>query len=123
MLSAEVAHVAVERIPVESVRISKRVVTETRTITVQVRREELHLERRALTTPADADSTPGRPDDRGPEPILVLVLHEEVPEVVKRIVAVEEIRVFIDDVQSTETVATSLRHEEGDVTTTERRTP
>jgi uncharacterized protein (TIGR02271 family) len=126
VLSAEVAHTSVRRVPGGTVRISKRVVTEARTVTVQIRREELHVERIPAPTSAPADH-PGGAVDRtasateGQEPVLVLVLHEEVPEVSVRVVATERVGVFVDRVEGVETVDTALRHEE--VALTEEQLP
>ena len=113
VLSAEVAHTPVRRVPAERVRISKRVVTETRTITVEVRREELHVER--LTLPASETETDSSGSASAAGPVLVMVLYEEVPEVVNRVVAVERAEVFIDKVAGTETVTMELRHEEAEL--------
>ena len=124
ILSAEVARPGVRQVTAGTVRIGKRIVTETRTVTVEVRREELYVERTAapevpldLADGADgADgavganaSAPGAP---GQGPVLVLALLEEVPEVVIRVVATERVSVFVDRVEGTETVDTDLRHEE-----------
>ncbi|MGY5884642.1 YsnF/AvaK domain-containing protein [Modestobacter lacusdianchii] len=80
--------------PVERVIIGKRVVTETRTLTVEVRREELYTERLAADGGSAAD---GRSQDE-----IVLVLHEEVPDVVLTVVPTE--RVHLSRVQLTEEV-------------------
>jgi uncharacterized protein (TIGR02271 family) len=85
------------------VRISKRVVTEERVVTVQVRREELVVEE----LPVD----PGRVDDplvmahselsgdsRTAPPVVELWLREEQVELVTRVVPTERVRVFVDTV-------------------------
>jgi uncharacterized protein (TIGR02271 family) len=115
VLSAEVPHTTVRRVPAERVRISRRVVTETRTVTVEVRREELHVERMSLPSSADTGTGTG-PARSGTDPVLTWLLHEEIPEVVNRVVAVERVQVFIDDVDGTETVDVDLRHEEARLT-------
>lgn len=121
VLSAEVVHTGTVQVTAGTVRIGKRVVTETRTVTVQVRREELYVE---YTDAPDApsvdlaDSTDeSAPNTGSQEPVLVLVLHEEIPEVVTRVVASERVSVFVDRVEGTETVSTDLRHEEVTLTT------
>ena len=119
VLSAEVARTGTRQVTAGTVRIGKRMVTETRTLTVQVRREELYIEHTAAPDPL-ADLTDGADvsalgaGDEGP--VLVLVLHEEVPEVVTQVVPTEQVSVFIDRVEGTETVSTDLRHEEVSLT-------
>lgn len=118
VLSAEVARPGVRRVTAGTVRIGRRVVSETRTVTVQVRREELYVEHTtAPQGPADrADGAVGADVSalgaRGQGPVLVVVLHEEIPEVVMRVVPTERVSVFVDRVEGTETVSTELRHEE-----------
>lgn len=122
VLSAEVPHTAVHRVPAERVRISRRVITETRTITFEVRHEEVHVERIPMPVSTDrVDEGRSEPAGSGASPVLTWVLHEEVPEVVNRVVAVERVQVFIDDVDDTETVRTDLRHEE--ISLTDDRQP
>lgn len=115
VLSAEVARIGTRQAPAGTVRIGKRVVTETRTVTVQVRREELYVEHIAAPEPA-ADLADGADVSAlgasGEGPVLVLVLHEEVPEVIARVVPTERVSVFVDRVDGIETVSTDLRHEE-----------
>lgn len=124
ILSAEVPRAAVRRVPAERVRISRRVVTETRTITVDVRREELHVERVSIPSSADTGDDAGADPIRSATgPILSWVLHEEVPEVVTRIVAVERVQVFLDDVVGTETVGVELRHEDVALTASDHPAP
>lgn len=130
VLSAEVARSSVQRVPAGTVQIRKRVVTETRTLTVQVRREELHVKRIPAPTSTPAPTSADHPGGEagsdawaadGTEPVLVLVLHEEVPEVSVRVVATERVGVFVDRVEETETVNVDLRHEE--VALTEEQLP
>lgn len=122
VLSAEVPHTAVHRVPTERVKISRRVVTETRTITVEVRREEVHVDRIPMPVSTDrVDEGRSEPVGSGASPVLTWVLHEELPEVVNRVVAVERVQVFLDSVNDTETVTTDLRHEE--INLTDERQP
>lgn len=113
-LSAEQLRAGVRRVAVEQVRIRTRVVTETRTLTVEVRREELVVER----VPLQGGSMASPSEDRGDpgQPVLSLVLRQEVPEVTTRLVPVEEVRVYRDRVDGTEQVTAILAHEELDVT-------
>ncbi|WNB86699.1 DUF2382 domain-containing protein [Cellulomonas sp. ATA003] len=92
------------------VRVSKRVVVEERTVTVQVRREELVVEE--VPSAPDAVAA-GRPATPGP--VLELVLAEEEVEVVTRVVPRERVRVYVDTVESAQTVSTTLAHEEVDL--------
>ena len=119
ILSAEVARSGTRTVAAATVRIGKRVVTETRTITVQVRREELYIKHTEAPEPTvddtdDADSPAY--GARGDGPVLLLVLHEEVPEVVTRVVPIESVSVFIDRLDGVETASIDLRHEEVDLT-------
>lgn len=93
--------------PVERVIVGKRVVTETRTLTVEVRREELYTERLAV---GDGESGEGGSLDD-----IVLVLHEEVPDVTVRVVPTE--RVCVSRVQVTDEIAVTetVRRERAEV--------
>ena len=63
--------------PVERVRLSRRIVTELRQVEIEVRREELVVERSPVDDPADHPVSPG--PDRVTNDDLVIVLSEEVP--------------------------------------------
>lgn len=92
----------------ERVRLERVIVTEQRTITVDVRREEVRLTREPLVDgPAlTADSpVPSR------EPIVV-VLHQEQVVVSKRIVPVERVTLTVHTVTEDRPVDAVLRHEE-----------
>ncbi|WP_267425263.1 MULTISPECIES: YsnF/AvaK domain-containing protein [unclassified Curtobacterium] len=100
----------------ERVRLERYVVTEQRTITVDVRREEVRLVREPLA------EGPALPADRTPptrEPVVV-VLHEEQVVVSKRIVPVERVTLTVHTVTEDRPVDAVLRHEE--VTVDEDRT-
>jgi uncharacterized protein (TIGR02271 family) len=104
--------VSTQRVAVERVRISKRIVTEVRTVEVPVRVEQLVVSREALDAGEPLDAGAGR---RAGD--LVLVLHEEVPEVVLHVVAVERVVVTTQDVAGEQTVSVQLASEVADVTT------
>lgn len=106
--------VTTQRVGVERVRISKRIVTRTRTVEVPVRVEELVMTRKPLT--AQEPAAVGAGDREGD---LVIVLHEEVPEVTLRVVPVERVVVTTHSVAGEETVSAELRAEAVDITTTE----
>ncbi|WP_432561672.1 DUF2382 domain-containing protein [Kineococcus sp. SYSU DK003] len=108
-LHQEVLHVGTERVAVERVRVAKRIVTETRTIEVPVRTEELVVTREELDPvplaepAADADE-------------IVVVLHEEVPEVTLRVLPVERVVVRKRTVRGEDVVSADLATEVADVT-------
>jgi len=114
--SEERLHASVEWVTAERVRISKRIVTENKTFTVQVRREELVVER----FPA-GETTGGSPEptDAGgavggvsTAPVVELVLHEEVPEITLRAVPTEWVLVYKDTITGNTTVDATVRREQ-----------
>ncbi|WP_298456763.1 YsnF/AvaK domain-containing protein [uncultured Cellulomonas sp.] len=94
LLAATESHVT------ETVRIGKRVVTEERTVTVTVRREELYVERSAGAGTAAEESagTSGADGRDGAAPVLTVTLSEEEPVVTTRTVPREVVRVYVDRV-------------------------
>ena len=115
VLSAERLQHSVVRVPRERVRISKRITTEIRTLEVPVRVEQLVVRHEALagTGHADAATTATPPEE------LVLVLHEEVPDVSLRVRPTEQVRVRVRQVTGRQVVSDVLRHEEVDLTVDE----
>lgn len=93
----------------ERVRVTKRVVTEERTFTVPVRREELVIEHLPL---ADGALLPG-PPDRAED--LVLTLYEEQVEFVTQMVPVENIRIAVERVTEDVRIVDEVRREQVDV--------
>ncbi|NYD20521.1 DUF2382 domain-containing protein [Kineococcus aurantiacus] len=114
VLSAEVLSTGTVRVPVERVRVAKRIVHTTRTIEVPVRVEELVVTREAVQATADPatgfEPVPGA----GPTEV-VLVLHEEVPQVSLRVQPVEVVRIGVVTVAGEELVRTELRTEVAEV--------
>jgi uncharacterized protein (TIGR02271 family) len=108
VLHAERAVVQGVAVPVERVRWGKRIVTEERTVTVQVRREEFFLEVTDLT---GGTVTTGVPPATGGEVVLL----EEQVEVVTRGVPRERVRVVVERQERAERVDVELRHEEVEV--------
>jgi uncharacterized protein (TIGR02271 family) len=102
--------VGTTRHAVGRVRVAKRVVTEERTVTVTVRREELVVEEQPLPSGTALDEAKGFAD-RGGTPVLELVLWEE--EVRTEVVAVprERVRVYVDRVESSTQVTEELARE------------
>lgn len=109
-VAAEQALVHLIRVPVERVRFTRRVVTETRQVQVQVRREELHVERTVIDDAADDGFSTDDPAAAGGVE-LVIVLSEEIPVVSTAIRPVERVRVNIVTVTDDEEVSVDLRRE------------
>jgi uncharacterized protein (TIGR02271 family) len=102
--SEERLAVTTVRTAAERVRIRRVIVTEERTITVQVRREELVLEREPL------DGSAALSGDDVAEPITI-VLHAEEPVVSTRVVPVERVHVVVDRVVQMRSVSEAVRRE------------
>ena len=98
--------------PVERIRVRKRVVTEERTVTLALRREELVIE---SETVADGPAVPGT----GPPPHepIVLTLSEEQAVITTRVVPVERVRVVVDRVTEHHEIEATLRAEQVEVET------
>jgi uncharacterized protein (TIGR02271 family) len=92
----------------ERVRLERYVVTERRTITVDVSREEVRLVREPVAghpvLPADRTAETREP--------IVVVLREEQVDVVKRVVPVERVTLTVHTVTEDRPVEAVLRHEE-----------
>jgi uncharacterized protein (TIGR02271 family) len=93
----------------DRVRLSTRIVTETRMVEVQVRRQELVVEREPLS---DAHRDPMTGADPTP---LEIVLHAEEPVVETRVVPVERVRVAKVAVAEQQRVVDELRAERVEV--------
>ncbi|QHF24522.1 DUF2382 domain-containing protein [Rathayibacter sp. VKM Ac-2804] len=102
--------------PTERLRVRKVVVTEERTITVTLRREELVIEREPLDGEPLDGAREVEPSRDGPEPIT-LVLHAEEPVLSTRVVPVERVHVVIDRILALQTVTEPVRAERVDVET------
>jgi uncharacterized protein (TIGR02271 family) len=100
--------------PTERLRVRKVVVTEERTITVTLRREELVIEREPLEQPPDGAGLGPRGAD--PEPIT-LVLHAEQPVLTTRVLPVERVHVVIDRILEMQSATETIRKERVDVRT------
>ena len=101
----------VEREIVGSVRIGKRIVTEERTVTVTVRREELFVEELAPTDGTAARGLDPSTHHDVSAPVVTMTLAEEVPEVVVRAVPREVVRVYVDRVASQQSVRAEVARE------------
>ncbi|WP_181439723.1 DUF2382 domain-containing protein [Curtobacterium sp. MCBD17_028] len=105
--------VRTDAVPVRRVRIRKVIVSEERTVTVTVRREELRVEEESLDGTDVVD--PGTVLPIGSADAIELVLHEEQVEVVTRVVPVERVRVVTDVVTEQRSLTETVGHEEVDV--------
>ena len=95
----------------ERVRVRRRIVTETVSVPVTIRREELIIERAPLPGKA---SSPGQHE---PHAALELVLRHEVPVVTVQTQPYELVRVRVTVVAGQETVQATLNREEIDLRT------
>ncbi|WP_158548867.1 DUF2382 domain-containing protein [Blastococcus sp. TF02A-26] len=93
-----------ERVPVERVVVGKRVITETRTVTVEVRREEFFIERSCVPGGSGAGTERSNGWD--------IICYEEIPEVSLRLTPVERVRVRVEPVAETADVTAAVRVEQ-----------
>ncbi|GAA2725251.1 YsnF/AvaK domain-containing protein [Cellulomonas aerilata] len=106
----------VERRVSGRVRIAKRVVTEERTVTVTVRREELVVEHLPADPTTDAAGTTAvAPAPHGTDAVLTFVLSEEVPQVSVRSVPRERVSAYVDRVTTLEVLTDDVAHERVEV--------
>lgn len=104
-------HVRIETFPRETVRIEKVIVTDRRTITIDVRREELRITR----TPIPADGSPSPAvAPRTPLPI-VMILRQEQPVIALEVVPVEKVTVDVRVDSTDHHFSEELRHDRIDV--------
>jgi len=108
VLHEERLGITTSRVATERVRFTKRIVTTTRTIEVPVRVEQLVVTHEALPAEFPTPEVGGSPE-------LVIVLHEEVPEVTLRVVPVERITVDVTTAVRDELVVAELATEVLDV--------
>jgi len=109
--SEERLSVQLSRTAVETVRVSRRIVTETVQVPVTIRREELSVTRTPVSGSPQAQGDPLQVED------LVLVLHEEVPVVNLEIRATERVTVGVDVVDTDELVTADLKREQVEIDT------
>jgi len=115
--SEEQLRMETETLPVRRVRLRKYIVTEERTITVQLRHEEFRLEQEPITDPGAgtaASGGPGEVDTRpgtGDDQAVTMVLYAERPVISTEVVPVERIRVSKYVVTEEQTVSAAVRRE------------
>lgn len=100
--------------PIERVVLRKRVVTEYETLQVEVRREELVIERETI----DVEPGAGESGVEIAEGVTEVTVYKEVPVVGTRVVPVERVRVIKDVVTESVDVSADVRRETVDVEST-----
>jgi len=108
-LREEKAHVRKKPVKKGEVRVRKEVVTDQKTVTVPVEREEVVIERRPTRRKASSKSIPA--SSATAEEIRIPVTEEQV-HVDKEVVVKEEVAVGKRKVRDTETVSTDVKREE-----------
>lgn len=112
--SEERLRVDVQRRPYERIRVRRTVVTETVQVQVQVRREELHVDREPITDPTGVVDVAGAGGDLSGTAaggVLEVVLHEERPVVGVQVVPVERVRVITEVVTTEQQLSGDVRSE------------
>jgi uncharacterized protein (TIGR02271 family) len=115
--SEEQLRVSTRRVPTERLRVRKVIVTEEKTVTVTIRREEFQLTREPLDSAASDIDLAGD-DDRGArvEGGIDLVLHEERVVVSTQVVPVERLHISVERVAGLVDVTGEVRQERIDIT-------
>lgn len=108
-LHEEQVNVGTERVQTGRVRLRKHVVTEQKTVTVPVQREEYEIVREPVTEGQDAGMS-----DLGEDEVVVPV-HEERPVIAKDVVATEQVGIQRETVTEQRQVTTDVSREEIDV--------
>lgn len=103
--------ISLETVPFQTVRIRRRVITETVMVPVQIRREVLDIQ--ATDLPVDSPQLAGGAtvDVSDPVPQFVIELHEEVPVVDVRVQLTERIHVGVRTVVTDTLVRDSVSAE------------
>jgi uncharacterized protein (TIGR02271 family) len=112
VLSEEQLDVTTETRAAERVRLRKQVVTEEVTVTLEVRREELVIERETIPRDSVAAADATAFEDTAE---TVIVLHAEEPVIGRRVVPVERVRLRKDMVVEQTTISEPVRKERADV--------
>lgn len=107
--SEERLHIGTVQVPVTRVRVRKQIVTETRTVTIEVSREELVIEHESI------DNQDGGAGDQHPPPapqVLDIVLYEQRPVITTGTVPVERIRVRTHMVTQDQSISETVGKEQ-----------
>jgi uncharacterized protein (TIGR02271 family) len=107
-----VAGDTVEQRETGRVRLRKHVVTDTQTVEVPVRREELHIEREAIDPNSPEARAAADRAFQGDGEEVVVTTHEERPVVTTETVATERVSLNKEAVEDTERVSADVRREE-----------
>src|SRR5579863_7018420 len=113
-LREEVLQAQTQPIEVGAIFIRKEIITEEKTITVTVQREEVYIERRSLSahdTPADASNAGGTVIELPPGQTMRIPIREEQVFIEKRPVVTEELIVSKRGVQETKQFSDTVRRE------------
>lgn len=107
ILSEEQLRVSTRWVQAAKVTASVRIVTEVKTLQVEVRRQELVITELQLPRNAPpASAEPGKPGT------VVLILSEEVPEFTLRTQAYERVTLTVDTVTDQQNITADLAYEE-----------
>ncbi|MDJ0337920.1 YsnF/AvaK domain-containing protein [Cryobacterium sp. PH31-O1] len=101
-------------VPFERVRIERFIVTEQRTLTVDIRREEVRIVRERISEAETGVDAPSNLQEH-PREDLVMILSEEQAVITKRIVPVERVRLHTHVVTELQEVVEELGREHIDV--------
>ncbi|RPE77629.1 MULTISPECIES: YsnF/AvaK domain-containing protein [unclassified Frondihabitans] len=112
--SEEQLRVSTVSVPKERIRFEKVIVTEEKTVTVTVRREELRI----IREPVEAGTDMAVPDGQVSAADLDIVLHEERIITTTEVVPVERVRVRVTQVTKDLPVTDTVRKERIDLNTT-----
>jgi len=115
--SEEQVRTGVEAVPVRRIRLRKYIVTEERTITVQLRHEEFRIEQEPIPDPEAGTVAPGDTGEvdvhlgPGDDRDVTMLLYAERPLISTEVVPVERIRVSKYVVSDEQTVSAAVRRE------------
>ncbi len=115
--SEEQLRIETDAVPVRRVRLRKYIVTEERTLTVQLRHEEVRIEQEPIPDPGTGTVAPGDPGEvdvhlgPGDDRDVTMLLYAERPLISTEVVPVERIRVSKYVVSDEQTVSTAVRRE------------
>lgn len=109
--SEEQLQIATTSRPTETVRLRKYIVTEERTVTVTVQREEVRLEREPIDGGRDSQIGVGPQDVDGSTPEHEMVLYEEQVFIQKRVVPVERVKLVKKTITEMQHVTEQVRKE------------
>ena len=112
VLHSEQLALSTRRVPAERVRLVRRIITETRMVPVEIRREVLDVERTRLDGDTAGTSAPTATAPSGP---VVVVLHEEVPLFTLGVRAVERVTATVTEVAGQTAVRAEVSSEQIEV--------